>query len=291
MLKLYNSLTHKKQTFKPIKDKHVGMYTCGVTVYYSPHIGNMKKYVMDDILKRVLLHNGYTVTQIENITDVGHLVSDADTGEDKMKIAAEREHKSMKDIADMYTKMFLKDSELLNVLKPDVMPRATEHIKDMLDLLEVLDKKGFLYKAENGIYFDTSKFKNYGKLTGMSFKQLNEQQKGGARIEEVKGKKRITDFAVWRFAHGDEKEMIWESKFGRGFPGWHLECSTMSMKYLGNHFDIHTGGIDHLPIHHPNEIAQSEAATGEPLANYWIHYEFLVVDNTKMSKSIGNIYT
>ncbi len=291
MLKLYNSLTRKKQTFRPINDKKVGLYTCGVTAYYMPHVGNMIAYMKWDVLKRLLIHDGYEVTHVENITDVGHLVSDADTGEDKLRLEAEKEHKSMRETADFYTKAFLEDCRLLNVIPPTVMPKATDHIKDMLDLLEKLDAKGYLYKAQDGIYFDTSKFKGYGKLTGTSFKRLNAELKSGARVEKVEGKRNITDFVVWRFAHGDEKEMIWDSKWGRGFPGWHLECSAMSMKYLGNHFDMHCGGIDHLQIHHPNEIAQSEGATGEKFVNYWLHENFLLMDGQKMSKSLRNIYT
>ncbi len=292
MLKLYNSLSRKKQTFRPINgDKHVGMYTCGITAYFSAHIGNMRTYTNQDIIKRLLMHNGYTGTHVENITDVGHLVSDADTGEDKLRLEASKEHKSMKEIANFYTDIYIKDRQLLNLIPPDHMPRATEHINDMLALLEVLDQKGYLYKAENGIYFDTSKFKDYGALAGLTFKQLNAQQREGARVEKVEGKRNATDFAVWRFAPPAEKEMVWDSKWGRGFPGWHLECSAMSMKYLGNHFDIHCGGIDHLQIHHPNEIAQSEAATGEKFVNYWVHMNFLTVDGNKMSKSLKNIYT
>ncbi len=292
MLKLYNSLTRKKETFRPInKDKHIGLYTCGITAYYSAHVGNMRTFTNQDVIKRLLMHDGYTGIHVENITDVGHLVSDADTGEDKLRLEASKEHKSMKEVANFYTEIYLKDRKMLNLIPPDFLPKATEHIGDMLALLEVLDKKGYLYKAENGIYFDTSKFKNYGELTGMTFKQLNSQQREGARVEKVEGKRNATDFAVWRFAPPEEKEMVWDSKWGRGFPGWHLECSAMSMKYLGKHFDIHCGGIDHLPIHHPNEIAQSEAATGEKFVNYWMHMNFLTVDGNKMSKSLRNIYT
>ncbi len=291
MLFLYNTLTRKRQRFKPISDMKVGLYTCGITAYYSTHIGNIKAYVEWDVLKRLLTYDGYDVTHVENITDVGHLVSNADTGEDKLRLEAEKERKSMKEIASFYTDIFIEDCRRLNIMPPSMMPRATDHIQDMLELLNKLDAKGFLYKAQDGIYFDTSKFKNYGKLTGMSFKRLNAELKSGARVEKVEGKRNITDFVVWRFAHGDEKEMIWDSKWGRGFPGWHLECSAMSMKYLGNHFDIHCGGIDHLQIHHPNEIAQSEGATGEKFVNYWLHCNFLVVDGQKMSKSVRNIYT
>ncbi len=291
MLKLYNSLTRRKQVFRPIHDKKIGMYTCGITAYYSPHIGNMRKYLEDDVLKRMLVHKGFSVTHVENVTDVGHLASDADTGDDKLRLAAEKEHRSMKDVAGFYTKMFFDDCKMLNIIPPDIVCKATEHVHDMIKLLEVLDSKGYLYKAENGMYFDTSKFKGYGKLTGLSFKRLNAELKEGARIGKVEGKRHATDFAVWRFSTPDQKEMVWDTRWGRGFPGWHLECSAMSMKYLGNHFDIHTGGIDHLQIHHPNEIAQSEAATGEKFVNFWLHSNFLTVDGGKMSKSMGNIYT
>ena len=288
---LYNSMGRRKQRFKPIDGKNVRMYTCGITAYYSAHIGNLRSYVNQDILKRVLLHNGYSVRHVQNITDVGHLTSDADTGDDKLRLEAEKEHKGMREIADFYTRIYLDDLKALNVLMPDVMPRASEHIPEMLKLVKELNDRGFLYEAKNGIYFDTSKFKGYGKLTGMSFKQLNSRLKEGARVEKTEGKRNLTDFAVWRFAGPEMREMVWDSPWGRGFPGWHLECSAMSMKYLGSHFDIHCGGIDHLMIHHPNEIAQSEGATGERLANYWMHCEFLVVDGKKMSKSVNNIYT
>ncbi|MCL4379183.1 MAG: cysteine--tRNA ligase [Candidatus Marsarchaeota archaeon] len=288
---LYNSMGRRKQRFRPIDGRNVGMYTCGITVYYSAHIGNLRSYVNQDILKRVLLRNGYSVRHVQNITDVGHLTSDADSGDDKLRLEAEKERKSMREIADFYTGIYLDDLKLLNVLMPDVMPRASDHIPDMLKLVKELGDKGFLYQASNGIYFDTSRFKGYGKLTGMSFKQLNSRLKEGARVEKVEGKRHLTDFAVWRFASPEMREMVWDSPWGRGFPGWHLECSAMSMKYLGNHFDVHCGGIDHLMIHHPNEIAQSEGATGERLANYWVHCEFLVVDGKKMSKSAKNIYT
>ena len=288
---LYNSLGRKKQRLKPIEGKNVRMYSCGITAYYTPHMGNMRRYLGDDIIKRVMMHNGYAVKHVENVTDVGHLVSDADTGDDKLRLAAEHEHKSMREMADFYAKLFFDGCALLNILNPDIICKASEHVNEMIALLEKLDGKGFLYKAENGIYFDTSKFKGYGKLTGLTFKQLNAQLREGARVEIVKGKRHATDFAVWRFAPPQQTEMVWESRWGRGFPGWHLECSAMSMKYLGNHFDVHTGGIDHLQIHHPNEIAQSEASTGEKFVNHWTHHNFLLVNNRKMSKSAGTLYT
>jgi len=269
----------------------VGLYTCGPTVYWFAHIGNMRTYIQEDLLKRTLIHNGYKVKHVMNITDVGHLIGDASEGEDKIKREARKEHKSAYDVARFYEEAFVKDIKRLNIILPDVMPRATEHIKEMLELIKKLDEKGYLYKVSTGIYFDTSKFKKYGELTGMTFEQLNKYLKAGARVERAAGLKNITDFAVWRFAKEEEKEMVWDSDWGRGFPGWHIECSTMSMEYLGEHFDIHCGGIDHIPIHHTNEIAQSEAATGKKFVNYWFHVAFLTVNNMKMSKSLGNIYT
>ncbi len=291
MFKLYNSMGRKKRRFKPMDENSVRMYACGITAYYSAHIGNMRTYVNQDILKRLLLHDGYKVVHVQNITDVGHLASDADTGDDKIRAEAEKEHRSMREIADFYAGIFIEDMKALNIMVPDVMPKASEHIPEMLNLIKRLSDKGFLYQASNGIYFDTSKFRGYGKLTGMGFKQLNNSLKEGARVEKVEGKRHATDFAVWRFAGQDEKEMVWDSPWGRGFPGWHLECSAMSMKYLGEQFDIHCGGIDHLQVHHTNETAQSEAATGHRFVDYWVHENFLTVDGKKMSKSLKNIYT
>ncbi|MFP3289043.1 MAG: cysteine--tRNA ligase [Candidatus Micrarchaeota archaeon] len=291
VLKLYNTLGRKIQPFRSIKKGSVGMYTCGPTVYWFAHIGNMRTYVQEDILKRTLLHNGYKVKHVMNITDVGHLVGDSNIGEDKIKLEARKEHKSAYEVARFYEEAFVRDIKRLNIIMPDIMPRATEHINEMLALIKKLDEKGYLYKVSTGIYYDTSKFKDYGKLTGMSFEELNKYLKAGARVERAAGIRNTTDFAVWRFAKADEKEMVWDSEWGRGFPGWHIECSAMSMKYLGEHFDIHCGGIDHIPIHHTNEIAQSEAATGKKFVNYWLHVSFLTVNNMKMAKSLGNIYT
>ncbi|MGC8662189.1 MAG: cysteine--tRNA ligase [Candidatus Micrarchaeia archaeon] len=290
-MQFYNTLGHEIQNFKSIKKDNVGFYTCGPTVYWFAHIGNMRTYVQEDLLKRALMHEGYHVKHVMNITDVGHLVGDASIGEDKIKLEARREHKSAYDVAKFYEDAFLKDLKRLNIIMPDIIPKATEHINEMLDLIKKLDEKNYLYKISTGIYYDTSKFKRYGELIGMNFDQLNKQLKAGARVERASGLKNITDFAVWRFAKGDEKEMVWDSAWGKGFPGWHIECSTMSMKYLGEHFDIHCGGIDHIPIHHTNEIAQSEAATGKKFVNYWFHVAFLTVNNMKMSKSLKNIHT
>lgn len=291
MLKIFNTLTRKVETFKPIKDRKVGMYSCGITAYYSAHIGNMRQYVVQDLLKRLLIHHGYSIKHVQNVTDVGHLVSDADSGEDKLRLEAEKERKSMKDVADFYLGMFLKDMKELNILKPDIMPKASGHIREMLSLIKTLEEKGYIYRADDGMYFDTSMSNDYGALTGMSREKLEESLMEGARIGKREGKRNITDFCVWRFAHGDEKEMIWNSPWGRGFPGWHIECSAMSMKYLGEHFDIHCGGIDHIQIHHTNEIAQSEAATGKKFVNYWFETNFLTVNGMKMSKSLRNLYT
>ncbi len=289
-LRLYNSLTHKKQLFKSIESGRAGIYTCGPTVYNFAHIGNLRAYIVADLLKRALLYNGYSVKHVMNITDVGHLVSDANLGEDKLRVAAQREKKSLHDIAEFYTEDFIKDMNGLNILMPDVMPRASEHTKMMLELIDRLDGKGYLYKIGTGIYFDTSKFKKYGALMDLTFSELNSYLIAGMRVERASGTRNTTDFAVWRFSTPNETEMVWETKYGRGFPGWHIECSAMSMHYLGEHFDIHTGGIDHLPIHHTNEIAQSEAATGKKFVNFWVHNEFLQVDGRKMSKSLGNVY-
>ncbi|MDE1827759.1 MAG: cysteine--tRNA ligase [Candidatus Micrarchaeota archaeon] len=292
MLLLYNTLSRKKQTFKPQKRGVVSIYACGPTVYSAPHIGNMRTYLEQDVLKRALIRLGYKVNHVVNITDVGHLVGDANLGEDKVKLAAEREHKTARQVADFYTAEFERDISQLNILKPDVMPKATEHIREMLELIGHLESKGYLYSVPTGIYYDTSRFKNYGKLSAMSFAKLNKYLKAGARVERAAGIKNITDFAVWRLRERQSiDEMIWDSAWGEGFPGWHIECSAMSMKYLGETLDIHCGGIDHIPIHHTNEIAQSEAASGKKFVNYWVHSNFLTVDGKKMAKSIGNVYT
>ncbi len=293
-MKLYNTLTRKVETFKAIEEGKVGLYACGPTVYYYAHIGNMLPYVFWDILKRTLTRDGYKVKYVMNITDVGHLVSDSDVGEDKMRVAMEREHKSPLEIADFYTKKFKMDVKRLNIEEPNVLPKATDHIPQMLSLIEKLDKKEFLYKisgAEGGMYFDTSMFKEYGILTGHNFDELNKMQQAGARVGRPDGLRNVTDFAVWRFTSPSIKDMVWDTPYGKGFPGWHIECSAMSMMYLGEHFDIHGGGIDHIPIHHTNEIAQSEAATGKKFVNYWIHSNHMLVDGKKMSKSLKNIYT
>src|SRR3989344_3757465 len=286
MLKLYNTLTRKKEIFKSILDKKVGLYTCGPTVYLYQHIGNLRSYVFSDILKRVLLFNGYNVRHVVNVTDVGHLTSDADVGEDKMEKAAQKEGKTAKDIAHFYFSVFKNDLEKLNILQPDLWPKATEHIKEQIGIIKILEKKGFTYETEDGIYFDTSKLKDYGKLARLNIKGLKE----GARVD-VRGKKNKTDFALWKFSGDEKRQQEWGFKGRMGFPGWHIECSAMSMKYLGKHFDIHTGGEDHIAVHHTNEIAQSEAATGNKFVNYWLHGAFLTFKGEKVSKSKGGLYT
>lgn len=287
MVTLYNTLTKKKEIFTPAKAKKVGMYACGPTVYGPAHIGNLRSYVFEDILKRTLLTEGYKVRHIINITDVGHLTSDADEGEDKMEKGAKREHKTVWEIAKQYTEEFTQDLKALNILPPSKFVKATDHIHEQIRLIERLEKGGYTYQTSDGIYFDTSKFPSYG-----DFARLNTaQQKEGARVAVNSEKKNPTDFALWKFSPANEKrQMEWKSSWGKGFPGWHIECSAMSMKYLGETFDIHCGGVDHIPIHHTNEIAQSEAATGKPLARFWLHNEFLSVDNNKMSKSLNNTY-
>ncbi len=286
MLKLYNSLSRKKEAFKPIKNKIVGVYTCGPTVYSYAHIGNLRTYIFEDILKRVLEFNKYKVKHVMNITDVGHLVSNADSGADKVELAAQKEKKTVWEVACFYEKAFKKDLKLLNIKEPNVWVRATETIAEQIRLIKVLEKKGFTYQISDGIYFDSSKLKNYGRLWPKKIKI-----KAGARIEMVPGKKNPTDFALWKFTPpGVKRQMEWDSPWGRrGFPGWHTECVVMSKKFLAIPFDIHCGGIDHILIHHTNEIAQAEAAYGKILANFWLHSEFLIINQGKMGKSEGNI--
>lgn len=288
MVKFFNTLTRKIEEFKPIEVGKVGLYECGPTVYQYVHIGNLRTYIFEDILRRVLEFNGYAVKEVMNITDVGHLTSDADTGQDKLEKEAQARGESAWELAEKYTKAFLQDLGKLNILLPAVMPKATDHIQDQIELILKLEKKGFTYQTSDGIYFDTTKLKDYGKLAKLNLAG----QKAGARITENTEKKTPYDFALWKFSPpGEKRQMEWASPWGVGFPGWHIECSAMSTKYLGQPFDIHTGGIDHVPTHHTNEIAQSEAAAGKPLANYFLHGEFLVWGQDKMSKSLGNIVT
>jgi len=286
MLEFYNTLSRKKEVFKHFKNKKIGLYTCGPTVYWYAHIGNLRTYIFEDILKRVLEYNGYKVKHVMNVTDVGHLTSQADTGEDKIELAAKKERKTAWEITDFYTKAFKKDLKLLNVKTPDIWVKATETIKDQIKLIQILEKKNFTYKIEDGIYFDSSKLKTYGRLWPKRMKL-----KAGARVEMVPGKKNPTDFALWKFTPpGVKRQMEWDSPWGRGFPGWHTECVVMSVKNLGVPFDIHCGGIDHVLIHHTNEIAQAEAAFGKLMARYWLHGEFMMVEGKKMAKSEGNIF-
>ena len=289
-MKIYlnNSLTKKKEEFKPIKKGKLGLYTCGPTVYGYPHIGNLRAYLVWDILKRFLVSQGLKVTHIMNATDVGHLSSDADSGEDKLEKAAKKEGKNAWEIAKFFIEVFKGNLKDLNILEPSKFVRATDTIKEQIKFVQILEEKGFLYKTSDGLYFDTSKLANYGQLANIQNIDLQE----GARVEKNPEKKNITDFAVWKFSPKDSKrDMEWDSPWGMGFPGWHLECSVMSRMYLGDTFDIHTGGIDHLPIHHPNEMAQSEAVTGKLQANYWLHNEFIRFKDAKMSKSAGTFIT
>lgn len=282
----YNTLTKRKEPFSPQNPNEVGMYTCGPTVYEYASIGNMRAYLFSDILKRTLQHNGYNVKLVMNITDVGHLVSDADEGEDKVLESAKKEGKTPEEIAKHYTEAFLKDTRRLNIEAPSVLCYATEHIGEMISMVEEIMDKGYAYETSDGVYFDIDKFPGYGRLSGVN---LSEQM-AGARVEINRKKKNPADFALWKKAP-KEHIMKWESPWGTGYPGWHIECSAMGRKYLGDTFDIHTGGIDHIPVHHENEIAQTWACTGQPAAAFWMHVEFLQVDGGKMSKSLGNTYT
>lgn len=291
-MKLYNSLTKKIEEFIPLNPPHVGMYTCGMTVYYNAHIGHGRKYTNDDILRRSLTYLGYEVEHVQNVTDVGHLSSDADSGEDKLEKGATREGKTVWEVAEYYTKNFYESMDKLNILRPNVICKATDNIPEQIELIKRILANGYAYDTPEAVYFDTAKFKNYGELFG----QKLEEKKTAVReeVQEGEHKKHPADFSLWfkRVGRFTNHTMHWDSPWGDGFPGWHIECSAMSMKYLGEQFDIHTGGIDHLPIHHPNEIAQSEAATGKhPFVRYWLHYAFLTVDGVKMSKSLGNFYT
>lgn len=286
MLKIYNTLTRKKEEFKPIDSKEVKIYTCGPTVYYFAHIGNLRAYLFMDTLRRVLKYNGYNLKHVMNITDVGHLVSDADEGEDKMLKAARRENKDPFEIAKFYTEAFLKDMELLNIDKPEIIAKATEHIDVMEEYVKQIIKNGYAYETENTIYFDTSKLDRYGVLSNLNV----DEQKAGARVDFDPNKKNISDFALWIKAP-ENHIMKWDTFWGKCYPGWHLECSAMGNKYLGEEFDIHTGGIDHIPVHHENEIAQGKGYCGKIPAHYWMHVDFLQVNGGKMSKSLNNLYT
>jgi cysteinyl-tRNA synthetase len=287
-MKIYNTLTRKTEEFVPLDGREVGLYTCGPTVYNYAHIGNLRTYVFEDVLRRALKYLGYRVKQVMNITDVGHLTDDADEGEDKMTKSAREKKRSVWEIAEFYTDAFFEDTDKLNIERPEIACRATEHIVEMIELVKTLEKKGYTYEAGGNIYFDISRVDDYGKLALLDRQELM----AGARVDVDRDKKNPHDFALWftrsKFEH---QAMLWDSPWGRGYPGWHVECSAMSMKYLGEQFDIHCGGIDHIPVHHTNEIAQSEAATGKKWVNYWMHAEFLLMRQGKMAKSAGNFVT
>jgi cysteinyl-tRNA synthetase len=285
---IYNTLYRKKEKFVPVQHENVGMYTCGPTVYNYAHIGNLRTYIFEDVLKKSLKYLGYKLNHVMNITDVGHLQSDADEGEDKMELGAKRENKTVWEIARFYEDAFFEDCQKLNVERPTVVSRATEHIQEMINLIKILEDKGYTYISNGNVYFEINKFNDYNKLANLSIEELE----AGSRVEVDANKKNPLDFVLW-FTNSKFKNQImqWDSPWGRGFPGWHIECSAMSIKYLGERIDIHCGGIDHIPVHHTNEIAQSEGALGHKWVNYWMHGEFLVLDGGKMSKSKGDFLT
>jgi cysteinyl-tRNA synthetase len=288
-VRLFNTLTREKETLAPRVPKKVGLYTCGPTVYNFQHIGNYRTYVFEDILVRALERLGFEVQREINITDVGHLTSQGDEGEDKMEVGAAREGKTAWEVAKFFTDAFVADCRELDIRLPQRLLRATDHIPEQIALIQRLEQKGFVYKTSDGLYFDTARFPTYDGLAG---KEHMAGIQAGARVEANPEKKNATDFALWKFSPKDkQRQMEWDSPWGRGFPGWHIECSAMAMKYLGESFDIHCGGVDHIPIHHSNEIAQSEAATGKPFVKVWMHSEFLLMNNAKMAKSDGGFVT
>ncbi|MDD4290739.1 MAG: cysteine--tRNA ligase [Clostridia bacterium] len=284
-LTIYNTLDKKREIFVPINNV-VRIYSCGPTVYKTAHIGNLRTYVFMDLLVRILRYDGFKVKNVMNVTDVGHLLSDADDGEDKMESSAKEQNRSPYEIADEITKQFFTDIDRLNITRPTICPKATDNIAEMIEVVKVLLEKGYAYEIDDGIYYDISKFAGYGKLSGMNIDDLE----SGARVEVNTQKRHPADFALWKKAQPNHI-MQWDSPWGRGYPGWHIECTAMSIKYLGKLFDIHTGGVDHIPIHHENEIAQGEAYTGQKNTNYWMHSEFMLIDGGKMSKSLNNCYT
>ena len=282
-LRLFDTYSRSLRDFEPLNPPTVGLYTCGPTVYDYAHIGNMRTYIFEDVLRRTLELNGYNVKHVMNITDVGHLTSDADSGEDKMEKGSRRSGKTAWQIAEEYTQAFKQDMQALNLVEPTIWCRATDHINEQIDLIRCIEAKGFTYRTTDGIYFDTSRLSDYGALSRLDIEGLQ----AGSRIE-VGEKRRATDFALWKFSPSDQKrQMEWQSPWGTGFPGWHIECTAMSAKYLGDFFDIHCGGEDHIPVHHTNEIAQSQACYGTNLANFWMHGYFLQLEAEKMSKSSG----
>lgn len=290
MLNLYNTLHRTIEPFKAINPPQVGLYTCGQTVYDYTHIGHGRKYVGDDVLRRILTRFGYQVKHVQNVTDVGHLVSDGDEGEDKLEKGAKKQGKTVWDVANFFTEDFYISMDQLNILRPHIICKATDHIPEQIALIKKLFDHSHAYDTPEAVYYDISTFANYSKLFGQSLSEKKQGVRGEVNTGEHK--KNPQDFVLWfkkvgRFA---DHAMHWDSPWGDGFPGWHIECSAMSMKYLGESIDIHTGGIDHIPVHHPNEIAQSEGATEKPFVNYWVHHAFLAVDGQKMSKSLENFY-
>lgn len=287
-MKLYNTASRQLEDFTPQNPPKVSFYSCGPTVYDTPHIGNWFTFIRYDLFNRALKAAGYDVDWIMNITDVGHLTSDADDGQDKLEKGAQREGKTAWEVAQHYTDYFTNGLRRLNINTPTQMPKATDHIAEQIDLIQKLETNGHTYVIDDGVYFDTNTFKDYGKMAQLDLEHLQE----GARVEVNQQKKNPTDFALWKFSPtGSTRDMEWDSPWGKGFPGWHLECSAMAMKYLGETLDIHAGGIDHIPVHHSNEIAQSEGATGKPFANYWVHMNFILVNGKKMAKSDGSFIT
>jgi cysteinyl-tRNA synthetase len=280
---LYDTYTRSIREFQPLHGNEVGLYTCGPTVYDYAHIGNLRTYIFEDLLRRVLEFNGYQVKHVMNITDVGHLVSDSDSGEDKMEKGSRRTGKTAWEIAEFYTEAFRADLKRLNILEPTIWCRATDHITEQIDVIKCIEEKGYTYTTSDGVYFDTTRLPDYGIMARLDIEGLQ----AGTRIE-MGEKRNPTDFALWKFSPaGQQRQMEWDSPWGKGFPGWHIECSAMSAKYLGSYFDIHCGGEDHIPVHHTNEIAQTEACYGTRLANFWMHGYFLQIDNAKMAKSSG----
>jgi len=287
-LQLYNTLNRQLEDFEPLQKDKVGLYCCGPTVYNFAHIGNLRSYFFEDILRRILERRGFQVNHVMNVTDVGHLTDDGDDGEDKMIKSAREKGMDVWQIAQHFTEAFFQDTKALNILTPQVVCKATEHIGDMQNLIKSLETKGLTYESEGNVYFDTDKFPSYGKMALLD----RQEQLSGARVSVDQAKKHPRDFVLWfTKSKFEDQAMQWESPWGKGYPGWHLECSAMSMKYLGEQFDIHCGGVDHIPVHHTNEIAQSEGASGKPWVKYWLHGEFLLDQSGKMAKSKGEFLT